>query len=63
MSKTTTTVEETQPTEKSEIQKPWLTGEIKPEHMGDIYSLIHNYEFPDEAIQKTTHPTMKKEIF
>jgi len=49
-------------TKPSEAKQTWLTGEIKDSHMEDLFRLIKDYEFPADAIQETTHPTMKKKI-
>lgn len=57
----TNPAEDTAP-EKKEQDRPWLKGEIKDEHLEEIFKIIKWYEFPAEAIQETTHPTMKKKI-
>lgn len=43
-------------------EREWLKWDIKPDHMWDILVALRDYEFPGEAIQETTHPTMKKKI-
>ena len=53
------TVQETEPQKPT---KEWLTREIKDSDLKELFEIIKNYEFPDEAIQTTTHPTMKKDI-
>lgn len=53
------TVPETAP---KKPEKEWLKREIKDSDLEEVFKIIKEYEFPDEAIQQTTHPTMKKEI-